>query len=95
MTLKQKFRIGDTVRIKISPSKTWMRHFENNFTGVILYSYYQKYGGTKVDTKTYAIKHSKLGAICWYNDDDLILIKPATDADELKALRYSLNETEI
>lgn len=78
-------KVGATVRVSISPKKTWMSHFENNFEGLLGRNYNQQYGYG--GTRQWTVFHPKYGGISWYDSDDLTVIKESTPESELKVRR--------
>ena len=81
----KKLRVGALVRVEVSPKKTWMRHFETGFTGLLGRNYRQQFRGGS--DHAWTVHHPKLGPISWYDDDDLTVIKESTPKSELKARR--------
>lgn len=79
-----KLKVGATVEVSISRQKTWMKHFTNNFVGLLGRNAFQKYGGTE---GSWTVYHPKKGAISWYDSEDLRVITESTLESELEARR--------
>lgn len=75
------FRVGDRVFVKVSPAKTWKSHFETGFDAYVVEVSRDR------GRFSYGVGNKRRGCIWWYDHEDLTLLKPATEATELKAYR--------
>jgi hypothetical protein len=81
MTKALKFKVGDLVKVSVDKRKTWMKHFETGFTGLVTVA---KHG--------YFVSHPRAGMIGWYDEGDLTLVESRTDKSELQARRIAAGE---
>lgn len=85
--MKHKFRCGDLVRIEVSPSKTWMSHFDTGMIARLGYSYADRYGGKeRGDDKKFSI-HIPGNQLSWYDIEDFILLEKGSDKDAFECMK--------
>jgi hypothetical protein len=70
--MSQKFFNGDHVFIGDMPS--YMSHFENNCEAIVMYTYAEKYGSGKNNSKEYCVYLlPNRGEVSWYKESQLKL----------------------
>lgn len=91
----QKFRRGSVVHVdKIMPKS--MSHFDNDFDGIVKYTYGQRYGGD--DRSQYALVKIENGkpvnTIAWYDESQLTLVSDDVNNGIMLMEQYSYGKGE-
>lgn len=69
---KQKYAKGDHVQVAKDLGEH-MSHFESNCEAIVMYTYYERYGGDDIDSYCLHIKNK--GESSWYEEHQLTLIE--------------------
>lgn len=88
---EQKFKYGDLVMIAKDLGKH-MSHFTSNCPAIVLYSYFDKYGGCDdKNKKQYGIFIDGSGRHTWYYEHQLTLVE-SNRSDLLEKWQYAIDE---
>jgi len=83
----RKFRVGDVVKLDVKNKS--MSHFRTGCNATLVYNYAQKYGGGDREATMWCVMFENGNKSSWYYNHDFTLVKPATNADELRVRRQN------